>query len=146
MHAHRARPMGAPEVPAPMRVPLGVLILALLAILAGTLELVKGAVFLGAIAFGPIPAGDGRVLIGSLAVIIGIAWIAVGAGAFSLKPWAWMVGVLVAILGLFEALGTLLLTLSWEYAVASAILPAAVVWYLNRAAIKGAFGVQDEIV
>lgn len=129
-----------------MRVPFGVTVLAFIAIFAGLLELVKGAQLLGVVLFGPIPAGDGRLLVGGLAVLLGILWIAVGAGALSLKPWAWLFGVLVAVFGLFEALFTLLATLSWEYAVATAILPAVVVWYLNREKIKGAFGVQDEIV
>ena len=54
--------------------------------------------------------------------------------------------MLVAIFGLFEALFTLLVTLSWEYAIASAVFPALVLWYLNREKIKVAFGVEDEIV
>lgn len=128
-----------------MRVPMGVAVLAVLAVFAGALELLKGAQLLALIAFGPIPAGDGNVIVGSLAAIAGVAWIAVGAAMLSLRSWAWLVGMLVAIFGLFEALFTLLLTLSWEYAIVSAIFPALVLWYLSREKIKVAFGVEDEI-
>ncbi len=128
-----------------MRVPLGVSILAILAILAGVLELVRASMFLGAIAFGPIPAGDGRVLVGALDVLLGVLWVAAGVGAITLRPWAWLFGMIVAIFALFGALFALLATLSWEYAVATAVLPALVVWYLNRAPIREAFGIQDEV-
>jgi len=124
---------------------MGVAVLAVLAVFAGALELLKGAQFLALIAFGPIPAGDGNVIVGSLAVVAGIAWIAVGAAMLSLRSWAWLVAMLVAIFGLFEALFSLLVTLSWEYAIVTAIFPALVLWYLNRDKIKVAFGVEDEI-
>ena len=129
-----------------MRVPFGVIVLGVLAIFAGTLYLLQGLMFLGAIVFGPIPSGNGTVLAGTLAVIVGIIWIAVGGAAFSLKPWAWMFGVLMACFGLFEALIALLATLSWEYAIATAVLPAIILWYFNRQKIKEAFGVSDELV
>lgn len=129
-----------------MRVPMGVIVLAVLAIFAGALELMKGAQLLALIAFGPIPAGNGNVLVGALAAVVGIVWIAVGAAALSLKPWAWLVASIVAIFGLFESLLTLLITLSWEYALATAILPGVVLWYLNRERVKAAFGVQDEVI
>ena len=129
-----------------MRVPFGVIIIGVLAVFAGVLYLLNGLTFLGYIVFGPIPSGDGRILAGVLAVIVGLIWIGVGGAAFSLKPWAWMFGVLMAIFGLFESLLALLTTLSWEYALSTAILPVFILWYLNREKIKGAFGVADEVV
>ena len=62
----------------------------------------------------------------------------------TMSPPAKTPGMLVAIVGLFEALFTLLLTLSWEYAIVSAIFPGLVLWYLGREKIKAAFGVEDE--
>jgi hypothetical protein len=128
-----------------MRVPFGVIILAVLAVLAGVLEVIRGAQFRAVIAFGPVPAGNGNVILGTLGVIVGIAWIAIGLGFFTLKPWAWLVGMLLAIFGLFQALMTLLLTLSWEYAVVAAVLPAIVLVYLGRQKMKDAFGVLDQV-
>jgi hypothetical protein len=129
-----------------VRVPFGVIIIGLLAVFAGVLYLLNGLTFLGAIVFGPIPSGDGRILAGVLAIIVGIIWIAVGGAAFSLKPWAWVFGVIMAFFGLFESLLALLTTLSWEYAIATAVLPVFILWYLNREKIKQAFGVADELV
>jgi hypothetical protein len=129
-----------------MRVPFGVVVLGVLAIFAGVLYLMEGIVFLEYIAFGPVPSGDGRVLAGVLAVAVGIVWVAFGVAAFSLKPWAWMFGVVMALFGLFESLVTLLTTLSWEYTIATAVLPALVLWYLNRDKVKQAFGLENELV
>ena len=69
-----------------------------------------------------------------------------GGAAFTLKPWAWVFGVIMAFFGLFEALFALLATLSWEYALSTAVLPVFILWYLNREKIKQAFGVADELV
>jgi len=77
---------------------------------------------------------------------VGLIWIAVGGAAFTLKPWAWVFGVIMAFFGLFEALFALLATLSWEYALSTAVLPVFILWYLNREKIKQAFGVADELV
>ena len=129
-----------------MRVPFGVIIIGVLAMFAGVLYLMRGLTFLGYIVFGPIPSGDGRILAGVLAIIVGLIWIAVGGAAFTLKPWAWVIGVIMAFFGLFEALFALLATLSWEYALSTAVLPVFILWYLNREKIKQAFGVADELV
>jgi hypothetical protein len=128
-----------------MRTPFGVIVLSVLAVLAGVLDVIRGAQFLALIAFGPVPAGNGNVILGALSVIVGIAWIGIGLGFYTLKPWAWLVGMLLAIIGLFQALMTLLLTLSWEYAVAAAVLPAIVLVYLGRQKMKDAFGVLDQV-
>jgi hypothetical protein len=129
-----------------MRVPFGVVVLGVLAIFAGVLYLMEGIVFLEYVVFGPVPSGDGRVLAGILAVAVGIVWVAFGVAAFSLKPWAWLFGVVLAMFGLFGSLVTLLTTLSWEYAIATAVLPAIVLWYLNRDKVKQAFGLDNELV
>jgi hypothetical protein len=129
-----------------MRAPIGVVFVGVMAIFAGLLDLLEGAQMLGIVVFGPVPAGDGRILAGGLVAFVGLCWIAVGAGAFSLKSWAWIALVLVAIFALFQSIMLFLVTLSWEYALAAAIFPSIVLWYLSRDRIQVAFGIEDKPV
>jgi hypothetical protein len=122
------------------KVPVGVAILGLLALLQGIVAAFFGIVFLGVVAFGPAVVGDGIALGGALSLLVGICYIAVAGAAWTLQPWAWLFGEIIAIIPA-EAIFLML-------------APGSVVrvWlpppsgrrprYLNRAEIKAAFSVE----
>jgi hypothetical protein len=124
------------------KVPVGVAILGFLALLQGIVAAFFGIVFLGVVAFGPAVVGDGIALGGALSLLVGICYIAVAGAAWTLQPWAWLFGEIIAIIGLVEAIFLMLASDSVVWGLAAALLPAVVLWYLNRAEIKAAFSVE----
>ena len=138
------------------RRPAGISILAILAIVVGVLNIMAG---LGFIAGAPLisefavgtVASDVSGSLKSIAMVLGIAWLVVGVaqlafayGAWTLKPWGWMLGLVIEgssilltfIIGIMA--GNLAATL-----VASAI-PLAVgiviIAYLMSPGVRSAFG------
>jgi hypothetical protein len=97
-----------------------------------------------AVTFGPIPAGQGTWIWGWLVVLTGLAFWAGGLAAWRLEPWGWLLGHFLAILGILEAIFALLGTGNLSYALASTAFPFLLLWYLNRASVKKAFGVVEE--
>jgi hypothetical protein len=124
------------------KVPLGVAILGFLALIQGVVAAFFGIVFLGVVAFGPAVVGDGIVLAGALSLLVGVLYIAVAGAAWTLQPWAWLFGEIIAIIGLVQAIFLLLASGSLVWGVAGFLFPAVILWYLNRADIKAAFGVE----
>ncbi len=124
------------------KVPLGVSILGFLALLQGIVAAFFGIVFLGVVAFGPAVVGDGIVLAGALSLLVGICYIAVAGAAWTLQPWAWLFGEIIAIIGLVQAIFLMLASGSLVWGLAGVVFPAVILWYLNRADIKTAFGVE----
>jgi hypothetical protein len=55
-----------------------------------------------------------------------------------------MLGHILAIVGIIEAIFVLLGTGNLGYALASTAFPFLLLWYLNRASVKKAFGILDE--
>jgi hypothetical protein len=121
------------------RPPIGIAVLGFFAAMAGFAYLLAGLRWVGAVAFGPVETGDGVVLTGSLAILAGLIYLAAGAALWSLRPWAWLLAMIVSAFGLFEAVLVLFATGSLAAGLASALLPGVVLWYLNSADIKAAF-------
>jgi hypothetical protein len=122
-----------------MRPPIGVAILGFFALVNGVAIAIIGLQLVGAVAFGPAQTGSGLVLWGLLALGLGVLYIALAYGAWTLQLWAWTFGMLLAVLGIFQAVMVLIATNNLGYGVAAALLPAVILWYLNTDQIKDAF-------
>jgi hypothetical protein len=121
------------------RTPVGVIILGFLAFMAGISQLILGFNLLGWVVFGPGSTGNGVVLSGSLAVLVGILYIGVGLAFWSLRPWAWLFGIIMAIFGLFNAVLVAIASGSVSAGLAASLLSLVVLWYLNTEGVKTAF-------
>jgi len=73
-----------------------------------------------------------------------MAFWAGGLAAWRLLPWGWMLGQFLALLGILEAIFALLGTGNLGYALATSAFPFILLWYLNRASVKRAFGLTEE--
>jgi hypothetical protein len=119
--------------------PQGVTIIAILAIIGGIAGIFFGfgATILGSVGFGSLL---GLLGIGTLGV--GIAELITGWGLWGLKPWAWMVAVIVFIINIgvslaFAFAGNTLISLNTLIGIA---IPAVILYYLMTPAVKTAFG------
>ena len=133
--------------------PMGVTIIAILAIIGGIFAIIAGLGLTigGSILGGALAASgeaSGGLFGGMLAIFgvgtlgLGIAELVTGWGLWGLKPWAWMVAVIVFIvniaLTLLTALGGgNLISLSTIIGIA---IPAIILYYLMTPAVKSAFG------
>ena len=124
--------------------PIGVAVLGFFALVNGMGALIVGLRLMGLVTFGPAVTGSGVFFWGALSFILGLLFIAVAWGAWTLRVWAWTFGMLVAILGIFEAVMVLIATGDLATGVGVALLPAVVLWYLNTEGVKQAF-IEGEI-
>ena len=91
-----------------MKRPIGVTLLAIIFAAAGLSYMLLGFQLTTAVTFGPIPAGQGTWIWGWLIILTGLAFWAGGVAAWSLQPWGWMLGQILAIVGILEAIFALL--------------------------------------
>ena len=126
-----------------MKRPIGITILAIIFAAAGLTYMMLGFQMTLAVTFGPIPTGTGTWIWGWLVVLTGLAFWAGGLAAWRLEPWGWLLGHLLAIIGIIEAIFALLGTGNLSYALASTAFPFLLLWYLNRASVKQAFGITE---
>jgi hypothetical protein len=124
------------------KTPLGVMILGFIALLKGVVGAFYGFVFLGLLVFGPAVTGDGYGFAGVLAIVVGLVYIAVAFAAWSLQPWAWLFAMVMALIGIVEAIVVLIASANLAYGVAAGLLPLVMLWYLNQERIKEAFGAE----
>ena len=75
--------------------------------------------------------------------LTGLAFAAAGFAFWSLQPWAWLFGHILAIFGLLEAVLVWLSTGDFGAGLATGLFPLLVLWYLNRGPVKAAFGQAD---
>ncbi len=127
-----------------MKRPFGVTLLAIIFALAGISYMLLGFQMTTAVTFGPVPAGQGTWIWGWLIVLTGLAFWAGGVAAWSLQPWGWMLGQIIAIVGILEAIFALIGTGNLGYALASTAFPFILLWYLNRDSTKRAFGLAED--
>ena len=119
--------------------PIGVIVLAVLAVAAGVLYLIGGLRLMSIVTFGPLPSGNGVWLSGLFTFIVGIIWLSVGFALWSMRAWALLFVEIMAIFGLVNAVFVLFATSSLSDGLATAILPAIVLWYANRESIRSQF-------
>ena len=99
------------------RRPLGVTLLAIVALAIGVVNAVLGllhvatGLVVGIMDF-PRPGGSG--LLGGLAMmVVGAVYFVVGLGLWNLRPWAWWLGVLASVVGFVVALGSPVWMIVW---------------------------------
>ena len=122
-----------------MNRPFGVLVLGALAIAIAVVRLLIGAQLLGVAIFGPVPTGTGIGWAGILALIVGAIYLAVGWALWSLRPWALVFTMIMAVFGLVDAMFVLLATGNLAYGLAAAAIPALLLWYTMRDDIRQVF-------
>lgn len=128
--------------------PLGITILAVLAIIGG-LFLLLGAIGLLA-AGGLVAAGGDSAVSGALggmamifglgALVLAVLYLAFGFGAWTLKPWAWTLGVVSQGLGLLLSLVQIVMGSPIQNHIVGILIAAAILFYLFQPNIKAAFG------
>jgi hypothetical protein len=126
--------------------PILVSIIGFFAILAGLAWVVLGARILGFDWFtvlGDVGKFEQSGIWGWLAILSGIIWIAAGVGLWSLRPWAWMFGMIVAGLSLFEAFLWFLEYPGSGMGLGMSIMPLIIILYLNGRDVKAAFGLAE---
>jgi hypothetical protein len=133
--------------------PTGVTILAVLAIIAGIFLLLGG---LGAVGLGALGVASSSgiyssvfLAIGAVVLILGILYIAIGAGFFGGRGWSWTLGIIVSIISLiFDFVQIGLASVGGAGALAAAIggsiipiiISLAILYYLTRPHVKAFFG------
>jgi hypothetical protein len=122
--------------------PMGITILAVLAIIGGLFGLLAGcgALGIGSFAAGTGVSGGGSLLIlGVITLINSILLLAFGVGAWTLQPWAWLLGVISqgisVVLGLWN-----IVTGNAGGGIISIIIAGVIVYYLMTPEVKRAFG------
>jgi len=113
--------------------PTGITILAILAFIGGILGILGG--------FGGFALGGGYVALGAISLILGIVNLALGYGFWTLKPWAWPLGIGLEIVSVVLAV---IYIVGGQSSVASEaisiIISVIVLYYLTRPNVRQAFG------
>ena len=127
-----------------MKRPFGVTLLAIIFAATGISYIMLGFQMTTAVTFGPLEVGSGAWIWGWLVVLTGMGFLAGGIAAWRLMPFGWMLGQILAIVGIVEAIFALLGTGSLNYALATGAFPLILLWYMNRDSTKRAFGMENE--
>lgn len=127
--------------------PILISILGFFAVAAGFVWIIGGlramGIEFGSI-FGDLPAYDNVGIWGIVALLVGIAWLLAGLGLWALQPWAWMFAAIVAVIALVNAFFLMIAYAGSGAGLVQALMPALILWYLNTAEVKAAFGVGGE--
>ena len=130
-----------------MQRPLGITVLAILALILGVLGLFGACILLGfgSIA-GPIGALFGGGQLGSSAFVSGLGWLVSAVislvfaiGALRLRGWAWILGLIDSGLSFASAIWGVLQGGSWCLSLPGLILPAIIFIYLLTPGVRRAF-------
>lgn len=128
--------------------PTGVTILAILSAIGGVLGILAGIALLG---LGGVAAGSGAGAIGGLAALFGLLTLVLSVlnlvlayGFWTLKPWAWPLGVGLQIASLVVTAITILLSGDIVGGITSSIIGIVIsiiiLYYLFQPHVKAAFG------
>jgi hypothetical protein len=126
--------------------PILVSVLGFFAMLAGFAYFFFGLRALGFDWFGllgDLPSLESVGLWGWLAVGAGLGWIVAALGLWALQEWARVFALVMAGLSLFEAALAFFQFPGTGIGFSMALLPGFILWYLNSAEVKAAFGVTD---
>ena len=138
-----------------MERPVGVTILAVLALVAGGLValggllMVGGGAVAGAVGAATAGAGGGVAAVGGIfAMGMGVfmlLWaalsIAFGVGALQLRRWAWVLGIICEGLGVLMNLGNLMHGHAGG-AIFGLVINGVILWYLFQPDVKRAFAIE----
>lgn len=92
---------------------------------------------------GDLPAYESVGLWGWLSILVGIAWILVAGGLWSLQSWARILAMVVAGISLFEAVLAFFQFPGTGVGFAMGLMPLIILLYLNSREVKEAFGEAD---
>jgi hypothetical protein len=124
--------------------PILISVIGFFAAVAGVAWIVAGLRILGFDwfgALGDVEAFEQSGIWGWLAIGAGILWFAAAVGLWSLRPWAWMLAMVVAGVALFEAFLAFLEFPGTGLGFAMALMPLIIILYLNGRDVKAAFGI-----
>jgi len=125
--------------------PFGVLMLGALAVAIAIIRLLVGLQLLGVAIFSDDRwDGTGVVWVGLMAIIIGLIYLAVGWALWSMRPWALLFTMIMAVFGLVDAMFVLIATSNVAYGLAAAAIPALLLWYTSREDIRDQFAAAEE--
>jgi hypothetical protein len=120
--------------------PFGVLVLGALAVAIAIVRGLLGLQLLGIAVFGDVEfEGSGVFWTGLLTLVVAIIYLAVGWALWSMRPWALIFTMIMAVFGLVDAMFVLIATGSIAYGLAAAAIPAFLLWYTSREDIRDAF-------
>jgi uncharacterized membrane protein (DUF2068 family) len=125
-----------------MQRPMGVTILAVLAAIGGVLGIFAGMVLVGlssAAADLALPLSGLVAVLGLATLVISVLDLVLAWGLWTLKPWAWMLGIVL------EVVGIVLNILEYRSATASStiigiVIAGIIIYYLYQPHVRRAFG------
>ena len=125
--------------------PFGVLVLGALAVAIAVIRLLVGLQLLGVGIFGDERwDGSGVTWVGLMTVVVGLIYLAVGWSLWSMRSWALIFTMIMAVFGLVDAMFVLMSTQNLAYGIAAAAIPALLLWYTSRDDIRDAFAAADQ--
>ena len=135
--------MGAPT-PAAAR-PMGITILAVLAAIGGVFAILGGLAIVGVMGVAGASTGSAGLLglgaiLGLIILVVGVAYLAFAYGAWTLKPWAWPLGVALAVISLVLSLLNIVGGGSITGEILNIAIAAIILYYLFQSNIKALFG------
>ena len=124
--------------------PFGVLVLGALAVAIAVIRLLVGLQLLGVAIFGDDKwDGTGVLWVGIMTVVVGLIYLAVGWALWSMRPWALLFTMIMAVFGLVDAMFVLIATNNIAYGLAAAAIPALLLWYTSREDIRDQFAAAE---
>jgi hypothetical protein len=120
--------------------PQGLTLLAVMVAVAGVVTFLAGIayVIVGGSVGATIALGGLGTVLAVLLLVNGFVDLAFAYGAWTLKPWGWTVGLIGA--GLMIVTALLRIVDNPTSAVISIAISVAIIYYLNKSAVKAAFG------
>lgn len=129
-------PPAAPPPPTAQR-PLGITIVAILAAIVGVLGLVVSLIIIGPL----MAAGGLYMLVGLVTLVISVLYLLVAYGAWTLKPWAWPLGVGLSVANVVLTLiGMTQSNQDLVSALIGLVISGVILYYLFQPDIKALFG------
>jgi hypothetical protein len=123
--------------------PILISVLGFFAIAAGFVWIIAGLRALGiefGTLFGDLPLYDNVGIWGIVGLIVGVLWVAAGIALWALQPWAWLFAAILSVVGLVNAFFLMIAYAGSGAGLVQALMPALILWYLNSAEVKEAFG------
>jgi len=125
-----------------MQRPMGVTILAVLAAIGGVLAIFGGLALMAVSGVSDlvVPGLSGLLgILGIVTLVVGVGDLVFAYGAWGLKPWAWMLGIALEVVGIvvdiLEFRGSTVGT-----TVISILIAAGIIYYLYQPHVRRAFG------
>ena len=122
--------------------PTGITILAVLAAISGVLGLLSGLAVIGlsglAVAVGVY--GGLYQIIGFGILALSVANLAFAYGAWTLRPWAWMLGIVIQVANIVLELLWVTQGAGFTSILISVVVSAVILYYLDTPGVRTAFG------